>query len=131
MFLHKFCHSVSCCVISVQYCDWEMNVLIPESFMAICIIVSRGSGFEIVCIPSSVARNCKQTFLWISFCCRVLSVQYYDWETNVCHRYDWLEDNSFSQVESDTEIPVDVDPSQESQYFPDFEPQRLERMVSM
>ena len=38
----QFCHSVSCCVISVQYCDWEMNVLIPESFMAICIIVSRG-----------------------------------------------------------------------------------------
>ena len=56
-------------------------------------------------------------------------MQYYDWETNVCHRYDWLEDNSFSQVESDTEIPVDIDPSQESQYFPDFEPQRLERMV--
>ena len=28
----KFCHSVSYCVISVQYCDWETNVLIPESF---------------------------------------------------------------------------------------------------
>ena len=69
--------------------------------------------------------------LILLLCAFLLFVQYYDWETNVCHRYDWLEDNSFSQVESDTEIPVDVDPSQESQYFPDFEPQRLERMVGM
>ena len=55
-------------------------------------------------------------------------MQYYDWETNVCHRFDWLEDNTFSQVESDTEIPEDVDPSREAKYYPEFEPQRLEQV---
>ena len=33
-------------------------------------------------------------------------------------------------MESDTEIPVDVDPSWESQYFPEFEPQRLEKVYA-
>ena len=54
--------------------------------------------------------------------------QYYDWERNRCTRYDWLEENSFSQIESDTEIPAELDPSQ-SKYFPEFEPHLLERMV--
>ena len=57
-------------------------------------------------------------------------MQYYDWETNTCHRLDWLEDNEFSHVESDTEIPAEIDPSQTT-YFPDFEPERLKTMVTL
>ena len=66
-------------------------------------------------------------FHWLKFYILLLS-QYYDWEYNRCTRYDWLEENSFSQIESDTEIPVDLDPSQ-SKYFPEFEPHLLEKMV--
>lgn len=48
--------------------------------------------------------------------------QYYDWEKNVCVQYKWFQDdNYFQQIESDTDIPVEIDPSQ-SKYFPDLEP---------
>ena len=55
-------------------------------------------------------------------------IQYYDWESNICHRLDF-EDNTFSEVESDTEIPVEIDPSQ-SMYFPNLQSQRLKNIVS-
>ncbi len=54
--------------------------------------------------------------------------QYYDWESNLCHRLDF-EDNTISEVESDTEIPVEIDPSQ-SVYFPNLQSQRLKNIVS-
>ncbi len=54
--------------------------------------------------------------------------QYYDWESNLCHRLDF-EDNTISEVESDTEIPVEIDPSQ-SVYFPNLLSQRLKNIVS-
>lgn len=56
-------------------------------------------------------------------------MQYYDWESNTCHRLDWLEENEFSHVVSDTEIPAEIDPSQ-MEYFPDFEPERLAKLVT-
>ena len=66
--------------------------------------------------------------LIISTNCNCILLQYYDWENNVCHRLDWLDDNTFSHVESETEIPVEIDPSQ-SLYFPNLGPQRLQDLV--
>ncbi|XP_064404951.1 uncharacterized protein LOC135350151 [Halichondria panicea] len=54
-------------------------------------------------------------------------IAYYDWESNICHRLDF-EDNTFSEVESDTEIPVEIDPSQ-SMYFPNLQSQRLKNII--
>ena len=52
-------------------------------------------------------------------------LQYYDWERNECVQYKWFGDeNYFNQVESDTEIPANIDPSQ-TIYYPDLEPQLL------
>ena len=58
-----------------------------------------------------------------------MSLQYYDWENNFCHHLDWMNDNSITEIESDTEIPSEIDPSQMSS-FPEFEPQKLKEMVS-
>lgn len=57
-----------------------------------------------------------------------MSLQYYDWENNFCHHLDWMNDNSITEIESDTEIPSEIDPSQMSS-FPEFEPQKLKDMV--
>lgn len=57
------------------------------------------------------------------------SSQYYDWDNNFCHRLDWMNDNSITEIESDTEIPAEIDPSQMTN-FPDFEPQKLKELVS-
>ena len=57
-----------------------------------------------------------------------MSLQYYDWDLNFCHRLDWMNDNSITEIESDTEIPAEIDPSQMTN-FPDFEPQKLKELV--
>lgn len=55
----------------------------------------------------------------------VTIIAYYDWEDNICVQYKWFsDDNYLKQVESDTEIPVEIDPSQ-SIYYPDLEPHLL------
>ena len=40
-----------------------------------------------------------------------------------------MNDNSITEIESDTDIPSEIDPSQMSS-FPEFEPQKLKEMVS-
>ena len=58
------------------------------------------------------------------------SLQYYDWDTNMCHHLELLEENSISMnIISDTEIPREVR-AQNRDYFPELEPKRLEEMVS-
>lgn len=39
-----------------------------------------------------------------------------------------MNDNSITEIESDTEIPAEIDPSQMTN-FPDFEPQKLKELV--
>lgn len=56
------------------------------------------------------------------------SSQYYDWDNNFCHRLDWMNDNSFTLIESDTEIPSEIDPSQLTNIL-DFEPEKLKALV--
>ena len=56
-------------------------------------------------------------------------LQYYDWDNNFCHRLDFMNDNSITEIESDTEIPSEIDPSQMTS-FPEFEPQKLKEMVN-
>lgn len=55
-------------------------------------------------------------------------VQFYDWDSNACHRLDF-EENSFTEFETVPEIPASIDPSQ-TKYFPNLKPQHLENIVS-
>jgi hypothetical protein len=53
-------------------------------------------------------------------------VAYYDRETNICHRLDWLDGNEINQIESDTEIPQTIN-SSTAKYFAGFEPTKLSK----
>ena len=55
--------------------------------------------------------------------------QYYDWDNTLCHRFDWMDDNQLSQVESDVEIPDSINPSK-AEYFVGFEPEKLAKEVN-
>ena len=58
------------------------------------------------------------------------SLQYYDWDENVCVHYDWImNENYFKQVESDTEIPESVPALRNSKYYPDLEPNLVEELM--
>ena len=56
--------------------------------------------------------------------------QYYDWDNNLCHRFDWMEENQLSQVESDIEIPDTINASK-AEYFVGFEPEKLAEEVGI
>ena len=56
--------------------------------------------------------------------------QYYDWDNNLCHRFDWMEENQLSQVESDVEIPDTINASK-AEYFVGFEPEKLAEEVGI
>lgn len=56
--------------------------------------------------------------------------QYYDWDNNLCHRFDWMDENQLSQVESDVEIPDTINASK-AEYFVGFEPEKLAKEVCM
>ena len=77
------------------------------------------------------ALTTKESAPW-AICVHVLSpsnTQYYDWDNNLCHRFDWMDENQLSQVESDVEIPDTINASK-AEYFVGFEPEKLAKEVN-
>ena len=75
-------------------------------------------------VPLACGRKCSMG----NVCSHFLSpshTQYNDWDNNSCHRFDWMDWNQLSQVESEVEIPADTNNATKAEYFVGFEPEKL------
>ncbi len=80
-------------------------------------------GVSVVAVSDLVAVE------WIIIIMPVFfTMQYYDWENNLCHPLSYALDDSVAIEERDVVIPAELDPSQNS-IFPDFEPKQIKKLV--